>query len=134
MILSITSADGYYIKEKRHTKLVLKIERLISVLENLCEYDVREIEELTLYFGQEAYMEKNGDEDDTYFTLYHVLTNEEFEEVDIELDWDEDDEEGLKRCFLSYGRCMGKNQLSGRLIIREKVPCFFSNKALLILF
>lgn len=26
MILSITSADGYYIKEKRHTKLVLKIQ------------------------------------------------------------------------------------------------------------
>lgn len=26
MILSITSVDGYYIKEKRHTKLVLKIQ------------------------------------------------------------------------------------------------------------
>ncbi|EAO52315.1 Hypothetical protein RBTH_01671 [Bacillus thuringiensis serovar israelensis ATCC 35646] len=74
-------------------------ERLIPVLENLSEYDVPEIEELTLYFGQEVYMEKTGDEDDTYFTLYHVLTNEEFEEVDIELDWDEDDEEGLKKMF-----------------------------------
>ena len=56
-------------------------------------------------------MEKTGDEDDTYFTLYHVLTNEEFEEVDIELDWDEDDEEGLKRCFLSYGEMYGEEPI-----------------------
>lgn len=59
MILSITSADGYYIKEKRHTKLVLEDpERLIPVLENLSEYDVPEIEELSLYFGFTVYAEK----------------------------------------------------------------------------
>lgn len=74
-------------------------ERLISVLENLNEDDVPEIEELTLYFGQEVYMEKTGDEDDTYFMLYHVLSNEKFDDIDIEFDWNEDDEEGLKKMF-----------------------------------
>lgn len=86
-------------------------ERLIPVLENLSEYDVPEIEELTLYFGQEVYMEKTGDEDDTYFTLYHVLTNEEFEEVDIELDWDEDDEEGLKKMFPKLWEMYGEEPI-----------------------
>lgn len=71
-------------------------ERLIPVLENLSEYDVPEIEELSLYFGFTVYAEKTGDEDDTYFTLYHVLSNEEFDDVDFEFDWNEDDEEGLK--------------------------------------
>ncbi|OFC99803.1 hypothetical protein BTGOE5_22460 [Bacillus thuringiensis] len=86
-------------------------ERLIPVLENLSEYDVPEIEELTLYFGQEVYMEKTGDEDDTYFTLYHVLTNEEFEEVDIELDWNEDDEEGLKKIFPKLREMYGEEPI-----------------------
>lgn len=86
-------------------------ERLIPVLENLSEYDVPEIEELTLYFGQEVYMEKTGDEDDTYFTLYHVLTNEEFEEVDIELDWNEDDEEGLKKMFPKLWEMYGEEPI-----------------------
>ncbi|MCI4251185.1 DUF4240 domain-containing protein [Bacillus thuringiensis] len=86
-------------------------EQLIPVLENLSEYDVPEIEELTLYFGQEVYMEKTGDEDDTYFTLYHVLTNEEFEEVDIELDWDEDDEEGLKKMFPKLWEMYGEEPI-----------------------
>ena len=119
---------------KRYEACIEDPERLIPVLENLSEYDVPEIEELSLYFGFTVYAEKTGDEDDTYFTLYHVLSNEEFDDVDFEFDWNEDDEEGLKRCFLSYGRCTEKNRLSGRLIIREKVPCFFSNKALLILY
>ncbi len=86
-------------------------ERLIPILENLSEYDVPEIEELTLYFGQEVYMEKTGDEDDTYFTLYHVLTNEEFEEVDIELDWNEDDEEGLKKMFPKLWEMYGEEPI-----------------------
>ncbi len=83
----------------------------------MSEYDVPEIEELSLYFGFTVYAEKTGDEDDTYFTLYHVLSNEEFDDVDFEFDWDEDDEEGLKRCFLNYGRCTEKNRLSGRFIL-----------------
>ncbi|TKI89762.1 hypothetical protein FC695_35490, partial [Bacillus cereus] len=61
--------------------------------------------------GQEVYMEKTGDEDDTYFTLYHVLTNEEFEEVDIELDWDEDDEEGLKKMFPKLWEMYGEEPI-----------------------
>ncbi len=86
-------------------------ERLIPVLENLSEYDVPEIEELTLYFGQEVYVEKTGDEDDTYFILYHVLSNAEFEEVDIELDWDEDDEEGLKNMFPKLWEVYGEDPI-----------------------
>lgn len=74
-------------------------ELLIPVLENLSEYDVPNIEELSLYFGYTVYVEKTGDEDDTYFTLYHVLSNQEFDEIDIEFDWNEDDEEGLKKMF-----------------------------------
>lgn len=74
-------------------------ELLIPALENLSEYDVPNIEELSLYFGFTVYAEKTGDEDDTYFTLYHVLSNQEFDEIDIEFDWDEDDEEGLKKMF-----------------------------------
>lgn len=75
----------------------------------MSEYDVPEIEELTLYFGQEVYMEKTGD--DTYFTLYHVLSNEAFEEVAIELDWDEDDEEGLKKMFPKLWEIYGEDPI-----------------------
>ena len=71
----------------------------------------QKLEELTLYFGQEVYVEKTGDEEDTYFTLYHVLSNEEFEEVDIELDWDEDDEEGLKNMFPKLWEVYGEEPI-----------------------
>jgi len=56
-------------------------------------------------------MEKTEDEDDTYFTLYHVLTNAEFEEVDIELDWNEDDEEGLKKMFPKLWEMYGEEPI-----------------------
>jgi len=35
----------------------------------------------------------------SYFTLYHVLSNERFDDIDLEFDWNEDDEEGLKKMF-----------------------------------
>lgn len=46
-------------------------------------------------------------------------TEEQSEEVDIKLDWYEGDEEGLKRCFLCYGKCMEKDRLSGRFIYEK---------------
>ena len=59
-----------------------------------------------------VYAEKTGDEDDTYFTLYHVLSNEEFDDVDFEFDWDEDDEEGLKKMFPKLWEMFQKLQVS----------------------
>ncbi|MFB5253849.1 DUF4240 domain-containing protein [Bacillus mycoides] len=86
-------------------------ELLIPVLDNMSEDDALELEELTLYFGQEVYMEKTGDEDDTYFTLYHVLSNEKFDETDFEFDWDEDDEEGLKNMFPKLWEMYGEEPI-----------------------
>ncbi len=77
----------------------------------MSEDDVPEIEELTLYFGQEVHIEKTSDEDDTYFTLYHFLFNEKFDDIDIELDWDEDDEEGLKKMFPKLWDMYGKEPI-----------------------
>ncbi|MES5846071.1 MULTISPECIES: hypothetical protein [unclassified Bacillus cereus group] len=51
--------------------------------------------------------------DDTYFTLYHVLSNEEFDDVDFEFefDWDEDDEEGLKKMFPKLWEMYGEEPI-----------------------
>ena len=46
------------ISRKRDIRREACIERLIPVLENLSEYDVPEIEELSLYFGFTVYAEK----------------------------------------------------------------------------
>lgn len=86
-------------------------ERLLPVLESLEENDFPQIEELTLYYGQTVYEEKTGIDDDTYFTLYHVLSDETFEDADIEFDWDEDDEERLKAMFPGLWEAYGDNPL-----------------------
>lgn len=86
-------------------------ERLIPVLENLSEYDVPNIEELSLYFGYTVYAEKTGDENDTYFTLYHVLSNEKFDDIDIEFGWNEDDEDGLKKMFPKLWEIYGEEPI-----------------------
>ncbi len=86
-------------------------ERLLPVLESLEENDFPQIEELTLYYGQTVYEEKTGIDDDTYFTLYHVLSDETFEDADIEFDWNEDDEERLKAMFPGLWEAYGDNPL-----------------------
>ena len=68
MILLITSGMVIISRKKTYEACIEDPEQLIPVLENLSEYDVPEIEEFTLYFGQDVYMEKTEDEDDTYFT------------------------------------------------------------------
>lgn len=74
----------------------------------MSEYDVLEIEEFFLYFGFIVYVEKIGDEDDIYFIFYYVLFNEEFDDVDFEFDWNEDDEEGLKKVFFRLWEMYGE--------------------------
>ena len=44
--------------KETHEACIEDPERLIPVLENLSEYDVPEIEELSLYFGFTVYAEK----------------------------------------------------------------------------
>lgn len=86
-------------------------ELLIPVLDNMSEDDILELEELTPYYGQTVYEEKTGNEEDTYFTLYHVLSNERASNIDIELDWDEDDEEGLKNMFPKLWEVYGEDPI-----------------------
>lgn len=68
----------------------------LKVLEE--EEDVPQLEDL-LSVASLAYEEKTGQDYDEYFDLYESLTGGSPELPEIEFDWDEDDEEGLRKMF-----------------------------------
>jgi hypothetical protein len=55
-----------------------------------------------------AYEEKTGFDDEKYFKLYNQLVKDEYIEPELEYDWDEDVEEGLRKKFPLLWDCMGK--------------------------
>jgi hypothetical protein len=80
----------------------------LKVLEE--EGDVPQFEDL-LSVGSIAYEEKTGLDYDDYYDLYEKLTVDQNIPPDIELDWDEDDEEGLKRKYPALWARYGEQPL-----------------------
>lgn len=62
------------------------------------EEDVPQLEDL-LSAASIAYEEKTGLDYDDYYDLYEKLTGDQAIPPEMEFDWDEDDEEGLKKKF-----------------------------------
>ena len=86
-------------------------EKIISYLKKLeDEEDVPQLEDL-LSAASIAYEEKTGLEYDDYYDLYAQLTGDQTIPPDIEFDWDEDDEEGLKKKFPGLWERYGDNPL-----------------------
>ncbi|WP_226674682.1 DUF4240 domain-containing protein [Mesobacillus jeotgali] len=80
----------------------------LKVLEE--EEDVPQLEDL-LSAASIAYEEKTGLDYDDYFDLYVKLTGDQTITPDIEFDWDEDDEESLKKKFPALWERYGDNPL-----------------------
>ncbi|AZB42719.1 DUF4240 domain-containing protein [Bacillus sp. FJAT-42376] len=71
---------------------------------------IPQFEDLT-YIGALAYEEKTGLNDSSYYEFYDQMVIESYVEADIELDWDEEDEEGFKNRFPKLWERFGENPL-----------------------
>ena len=80
----------------------------LKVLEE--EEDVPQLEDL-LSAASIAYEEKTGLDYDDYYDLYEKLTGDQAIPPEMEFDWDEDDEEGLKKKFPSLWERYGDHPL-----------------------
>ncbi|MCO0599938.1 DUF4240 domain-containing protein [Peribacillus butanolivorans] len=72
--------------------------------------EIPQLEEL-LSAACMAYEEKTGLDDDRYDKLYHQLAKDDYTEPEIEFDWNEDDEEGLRQKFPLLWEAFGENPL-----------------------
>ncbi|MEK1832317.1 hypothetical protein AAAC51_35785 [Priestia megaterium] len=80
---------------------------MISVLKPLeAEGYAPQLEEL-LSVACEAYEEKTGLDNDYYYDKYDQFDPVWYDEQDLDLDWDEDDEDGLQMRFLCFGAAIG---------------------------
>lgn len=74
------------------------------------EEDVPEFEDL-LNCATIAFEEKTGLEQEDYLNVYNSLTGDEEPDLEMEFDWDEDDEESLSRKFPRLWAMYGENPL-----------------------
>jgi hypothetical protein len=84
-------------------------ESIIPDLEKL-DGEVPEFEAF-LYAAGETFEEKTGQDLDSYLEIYSELSGDDQEQPDLELEWDEGDEEGLRRRFPSLWELYGENPL-----------------------
>lgn len=85
-------------------------ETVIPHLEALGEDGMPQFEEL-LSLACFAYEQKTGADDEDYLELYARVTDDPMLEPEMEFDWDEDDEEGLRRKFPRLWEVFGQNPL-----------------------
>lgn len=100
-----------YQGKETYESVILDPEKIIphlKVLED--EEDIPQLEDL-LSVASIAYEEKTGLEYDDYYDLYEKLTGDQNIAPDIELDWDEEDEEGLQKKFPALWVRYGENPL-----------------------
>ncbi|MDN7247129.1 DUF4240 domain-containing protein [Planococcus sp. N017] len=71
---------------------------------------IPQLEEL-LFVASSAYEEKTGQEFEEYLKLYDQLMEEDDSGLGIDLDWDEDDEEGLRNMFPTLWEAFHENPL-----------------------
>lgn len=85
-------------------------EAIIPALQLIEEGEVPELEDL-LFVASSAYEEKTGLDFDQYDNLYHQTKDGPYVFPDIEFNWDEDDEEGLKNKFPKLWELYGEEPL-----------------------
>ncbi|WP_369902133.1 DUF4240 domain-containing protein [Bacillus manliponensis] len=85
-------------------------ETLIPTLKFIEEDDVPELEDL-LFVAAGAYEEKTGKDFDEYDELYHQIKEGPYDFPNIEFDWDDDDDEGLKNKFPKLWGLYGEEPL-----------------------
>lgn len=100
----------YQGKEVYESSLIDPEKIIPSLLRLEEDGDVPQFEDL-FYAASMAYEEKTGYDEDQYYKLYEKLSGDSYVQPEIELDWDEDDEEGLKRMYPKLWERYGENPL-----------------------
>jgi predicted DNA-binding WGR domain protein len=100
-----------YLGKEPYEAAIKNPETLMPYLKLIEEQDeMPQLEEL-LSVACEAYEEKTGQDDEEYHDLYEKLTNDSYIQPEIKFDWDEDDEEGLKKKFPLLWEAFGETPL-----------------------
>ncbi|WKA60470.1 DUF4240 domain-containing protein [Planococcus shenhongbingii] len=72
--------------------------------------EIPQLEEF-LFVASSAYEEKTGQEFEEYLNLYGQLTEQDDSEPEIDLDWDEDDQEALRKILPNFWEAFHENPL-----------------------
>lgn len=72
---------------------------LLPYLELLEQQELVPLLEELLFVASLAYEEKTGLDDDDYYAIYDQLSGDHYAEPELELDWDEENEEDLRQKF-----------------------------------
>jgi predicted DNA-binding WGR domain protein len=100
-----------YLGKEPYEASIKDPETLLPYLKLVEEQDeMPQLEEL-LFVACEAFEEKTGQDDEDYHDLYEKLTNDSYSQPEIEFDWDEDDEEGLRKKFPLLWEAFGETPL-----------------------
>ncbi|MFG6495791.1 DUF4240 domain-containing protein [Fictibacillus sp. UD] len=101
-----------YLGKEAYEAAIKNPESLLPYLKVIEEQEeIPQLEEL-LSVACEAYEEKTGQDFEEYQDLYDKLTNEnQSEPPEIEFDWDEDDEEGLRKKFPLLWEAFGETPI-----------------------
>ncbi|WP_042352565.1 DUF4240 domain-containing protein [Bacillus massiliigorillae] len=101
-----------YLGKKEYETAINDPQTLLPYLQQLNGYDdIPQLEEL-ISVAILAYEEKTGLDDESYYDIYSQLTNDSHDNPDIDLDWDEDDEEQLRSMFPLLWDVYGENPLT----------------------
>lgn len=98
-----------FLGKEPYEEAIRNPESLIPYMAKL-EDDVPEFEEL-LSCASMAYEEKTGRDQEQYLELYLKLTGQSNGILEMEFDWEEDDEEGLSKKFPRLWHIYGDNPL-----------------------
>jgi predicted DNA-binding WGR domain protein len=98
-----------FLGEEPYEKALQNPESIIPYLKGL-EEEVPEFEEF-LYCASMAFEEKMDLDQEDYLDLYWKLSGDEYEQPAMEFDWDEEDEEGLRKKFPQLWELYGNSPL-----------------------
>lgn len=98
-----------YLGKKPYEAIIEDPEKMIPYLKRL-EEEIPQFEEL-LMAASLALEEKTGMDYDEYYDLYVSITGDMEENVELEFDWDEEDDESLKRKFPALWKHFGETPL-----------------------
>lgn len=100
-----------YLGKELYEAAIENPETLLPYFKILKEQEeIPQLEEL-LYIASSAYEEKTGLDDEAYFKVYNQLVEDDEGEPEMEFDWEEDDEEGLRKKFPLLWEAYGENPL-----------------------
>ena len=78
---------------------ILDPQSLLPYFELLEQQELVPLLEELLFVASLAYEEKTGADDDEYYAIYEQLSGDDYAEPELELDWDEENEEDLRQKF-----------------------------------